>query len=92
MCDISLPAAAAMVAAQTKWPRSLSRTHTSYNFANNTELPFFEHLAQLPERKARLQGLMKAVSSLQKHNLKHTIAGFDWASLAEATIVDVRPR
>jgi hypothetical protein len=35
---------------------------------------------------------MKAVSSLQKHNLKHTIAGFDWARLGEATIVDVRPR
>ncbi|KAL3451854.1 O-methyltransferase-domain-containing protein [Aspergillus insuetus] len=73
----------------TKWPRSLSWAHTSYNFANDTELPFFEHLAQLPERKARLQGLMKAVSSLQKHNLKHTIAGFDWANLGEATVVDL---
>ncbi|KAL3484502.1 hypothetical protein BJX62DRAFT_243885 [Aspergillus germanicus] len=89
ICDIYVPAAAAMAAVHTKWPRSLSRTHTSYSFANDTELPFFEHLAQLPERKARLQGLIKTVSSLQKHNLKHTIAGFDWASLGEATVVDV---
>ncbi|KAL2849106.1 O-methyltransferase-domain-containing protein [Aspergillus pseudodeflectus] len=89
VCDVSVPAAAAMVAAQTKWPRSLSRIHTSYNSANDTELPFFDHLAQLAERKALFQSLMKAVSSLQKHDLKHTIAGFDWASLGEATVVDV---
>ncbi|KAL2821543.1 O-methyltransferase-domain-containing protein [Aspergillus granulosus] len=89
ICDISIPAAASMVAAQTKWPRSLSRVHTAYNVANDTELPFFQHLAQVPERKAQFEGLMKAVSFLQKFNLKHTIAGFDWASLGEATVVDV---
>jgi 6-hydroxytryprostatin B O-methyltransferase len=45
ICDICVPAAAAMAAAHNKWPRSQSRTHTSYNFANDIELPFFEHLA-----------------------------------------------
>ncbi|KAL2851527.1 S-adenosyl-L-methionine-dependent methyltransferase [Aspergillus pseudoustus] len=89
LCDVAIPTATRMVDAQKKWPESLSRAHTAYSFANDTELPFFQHLAQVPGRKAQFEGLMKAVSSLQKLDLKHTIAGFDWASLGEATVVDV---
>lgn len=88
-CDISMPTATAMAAAQTKWPRSLGRAHTAYSLANGTELPFFDHLAQLPERKARFGDLMKAVNSLPGLDVKHTLTGFDWQSLGEATIVDV---
>ncbi|OJJ05843.1 hypothetical protein ASPVEDRAFT_138962 [Aspergillus versicolor CBS 583.65] len=88
-CDVSAPTAAAMVYAHAKWPQSLSRTHTAHNMANDTDLPFFEHLAQHPERKAHFENLMKAAGSARHLSTEHTIAGFDWAGLGEATVVDV---
>lgn len=88
-CNVAAPAAAAMVSAHTRWPQSLSRTHTAYNVANDTDLPFFEHLAQLPERKCHFENLMKAAGTARHLSVEHTIAGFDWDGLGEATVVDV---
>lgn len=90
-CDVSAPTAAAMAPAHAKWPQSQSRTQTAYNNANDTDLPFFEHLAQHPERKAHFENLMKAAGSARHLSTEHTIAGFDWAGLGEATVVDVYP-
>ncbi len=65
------------------------KTHTAYNLAFNTDLPFFDHLAQIPERRDQFKGYMKSVTASGGTDLKHLLEGFDWASLGEAVVVDV---
>ncbi|KAB5575394.1 putative O-methyltransferase, partial [Coniochaeta sp. 2T2.1] len=89
MCDISAPTALAMAAAHQKWPASTARTHTAYNLAFQTDLPFFDHLAQQPERHRQFAGYMQSVTASQGTSLKHLISGFDWESLGDALVVDV---
>ncbi|KAJ5504021.1 hypothetical protein N7463_006895 [Penicillium fimorum] len=89
MCEASVPAALHLVAATKQWPTSQGRTETAYNVAFDTELPFFDHLATLPDRTRQFAGYMKNVTSSEGTKLDHLLAGFDWAGLGSAKIVDV---
>ncbi|CEO58344.1 hypothetical protein PMG11_03074 [Penicillium brasilianum] len=89
MCEASVPAALSLVVATERWPTSQSRTETAYNVAANTDLPFFDHLATLPERTRQFAGYMKNVTSSEGTKLDHLLSGFNWAGLGSAKIVDV---
>jgi 6-hydroxytryprostatin B O-methyltransferase len=89
MCEASVPAALSLVAATERWPTSDSRTETAYNVAADTDLPFFDHLATLPERTRQFAGYMKNVTSSEGTKLDHLLSGFNWAGLGSARIVDV---
>jgi 6-hydroxytryprostatin B O-methyltransferase len=89
MCEGSVPAALHLVAATKRWPTSQARTETAYNAAFDTELPFFDHLATLPDRTRQFAGYMKNVTSSEGTKLDHLLTGFDWAGLGTAKIVDV---
>jgi 6-hydroxytryprostatin B O-methyltransferase len=89
MCELSAPTAAKYVEATTKWPNSVAINETAYNIAFDTDLPFFDHLALDPEKTKQFAGYMKNVTSSQGTSMEHLLRGFPWASLGEATVVDV---
>lgn len=90
MTEASVPTAAHLVEACERWPNSVKKNETAYNIAFNHDLPFFDHLAQDPERTKQFSGYMKSVTNSEGTHLKHLLSGFDWASLGKATVVDVR--
>lgn len=90
MTEASIPTAAKLVEACERWPDSVKKNETAYNIAFDHDLPFFDHLAQDPERTRQFSGYMKSVTNSEGTDLKHLVAGFDWAKLGKATIVDVR--
>ncbi|KAM0545987.1 hypothetical protein ACHAPJ_011099 [Fusarium lateritium] len=89
MSNISAPTAAAMVEAHRRWPTDMDKTHTAYNVAFDTDVSFFQHLKQFPEREKHFAGYMKSVASNRGTHLRHLVNGFDWAALGKATVVDV---
>lgn len=89
MTNSSTVAASKLVEASHKWPRSIEKNQTAYNIAFETELPFFEHLATLPEKTKQFAGYMKNVTSSEGTSIEHLLSGFAWGSLGKATVVDV---
>lgn len=89
MCECSAPTATKLVEATERWPRSQAKNETAYNIAFNTTLPFFDHLALSVERSEQFTEYMQSVTTSEGVNVKHLIAGFDWAALGNATVVDV---
>ncbi len=89
MSEGSAPAAAKLVEASEKWPGSAEKNQTAYNVAFGTDLPFFDHLATLPEKTKQFAGYMKNVTSSEGTDIKHLLTGYDWTSLGKATVVDV---
>lgn len=87
--DISAPTALAMVDVHEKWQGSLDTTHTAYNAAFDTDVSFFKHLGQQPERHRQFAGYMRAVTESQGTGLKQLVDGWDWAGLGNALVVDV---
>lgn len=78
-----------MVDVHEKWSHSLDATHTAYNVAFNTDMPFFKHLAQQQERHRQFAGYMRAVTTSQGTHLKQLVEGWDWATLGQGVVVDV---
>ena len=89
MCESSTPTAAKFVEATERWPDSSGKMHTAYNIAFDTDLPFFDHLACLPERTRQFASYMRTVASSEGSDMKHLLNGFDWRGLGKAKIVDV---
>lgn len=85
----SAPMATKMVEATEKWGSTTSKNHTAYNIANGTDLPIFDHIATSPELRRQYAGYMKNVTRSEGVNIQHLVHGFDWASLGDATVVDV---
>ena len=89
MIECSVPAAFKFAEASEKWPGSVEKNETAYNIAFDTDLPFFDHLSQIPGRTERFAGYMKSVTNSEGTDVKHLLSGFDWASLGKAKVVDV---
>ncbi|KAJ5618274.1 hypothetical protein N7528_006917 [Penicillium herquei] len=87
--NISVQTALAMVNVHKNWLSTLDSTHTAYNAAFNTDVPFFKHLSQHPERHRQFAGYMRAVTASQGTGLEQLVKGWDWASLGKALVVDV---
>jgi 6-hydroxytryprostatin B O-methyltransferase len=89
MTDVSAPTAAKMTEQTGKWGVTMAKNQTAYNIAFDTDLSFFDHMAQSPERSKQFAGYMKSVTSSPGVNMQHLLNGFDWQALGAATIVDV---
>ncbi|KAE8141739.1 S-adenosyl-L-methionine-dependent methyltransferase [Aspergillus pseudotamarii] len=89
MSDLSVPAAFAMVEAHERWPDSVEGSHTAYNIAVDTELPFFQHLAEHPDRKRQFAGFMRSMARSQGTEAEKLAEGWDWTALGQACVVDV---
>ncbi|OGM43310.1 putative O-methyltransferase [Aspergillus bombycis] len=89
MSDLSVPTAFAMVEAHERWPDSVEGNQTAYNIAIDTELSFFNHLAEQPDRQRQFAGFMRSMSRIQGTDAEKLAQGWDWAALGQACVVDV---
>ncbi|KAJ5967104.1 S-adenosyl-L-methionine-dependent methyltransferase [Penicillium viridicatum] len=89
ICETTLPMASKLVEASERWPGSVETNQTAYNVAFETGLPFFDHLATLPDLTEKFACYMKNVQNSQGTAIHHLLRGYDWAALGKATVVDV---
>ncbi|KAB8207674.1 hypothetical protein BDV34DRAFT_234095 [Aspergillus parasiticus] len=89
MSDLSFPTAFAMVEAHERWPNSVEGNQTAYNIAVDSELPFFNHLAEQANRKRQFAGFMRSMARSQGTDAEKLAEGWDWAALGQACVVDV---
>ena len=90
MTQFSIPAAVALTDATEKWGFTVAKNETAFNIATNTTEPLFDYFAKSPILANQFASYMKSVQASYGTNLKHLLTGFDWASLGEALVVDVR--
>jgi 6-hydroxytryprostatin B O-methyltransferase len=84
------PIAASQIDALKKWGHgSQEPNQAAMNLAFNTDLQMFPFLMSQPEREARFSKVLQAASRQDGLRSRHIVSGFDWASLGEATVVDV---
>ena len=92
MTHCSSPTAACFTDATARWSDAVEKTQTAYNIANDTEMPFFAHVAQSKEMTSSFAGYMRALKECEGTALEHVLEGFDWGSLGNAHVVDVSLR
>ncbi|RYP27843.1 hypothetical protein DL767_007491 [Monosporascus sp. MG133] len=87
MTSIIAPVIASMVTAHERWPDSTAPNNTAFNAAFNTDLCMYEYIAKQPELYKLFGGVMDAVATSPKSDLKHLVSGFDWAGLGKAMVI-----
>lgn len=85
----SCPTALCQAEATAKWGDTLAKNETAYNVFAGTASPFFEHVSQSREMSEAFAGYMRGLSVRQDDALAHVVAGYDWAGLGAAHVVDV---
>ena len=89
MCrDLWLPATR-VVDAMKKWPASEEPTETAVNLAFGQSLPWYDFLQSVPEKAKRYNLAMKLHSGNEGFSVRHTVSGYPWGDLGDATVVDV---
>lgn len=85
------PTSASIFDALSKYGDSGEPNETAFSLANGTDLGIYQILGQSPERARRFGAGMRFFTKDEGWNLKHLVAGFNWASIdyPGATIVDV---
>ncbi|KAL2047480.1 hypothetical protein ABVK25_011464 [Lepraria finkii] len=83
------PAAAQTVNAMRKWPNSRCPAQTGFSYSQDTEESLFEYLEKYPERAKRFVHGMSAFNTGPGYILDYVVDKFPWASLGEASVVDV---
>jgi 6-hydroxytryprostatin B O-methyltransferase len=90
LAEDSAPMAPKLVEATQRWGETTKKTETAFNLSLHTDLSFFDYLSSSPEFTQRFSGYMKNVAKGEATSIKHLVQGYDWASLGNATVVDVR--
>ena len=86
--DLWLPIAH-VVKAMKKWPGSGESNETSVNLAYGTSVNWFDFIQQDKMLANRYNLAMQAHGDGEGFALAHTVDGYPWAELGEATVVDV---
>jgi len=86
--DLWLPIAN-VVKAMKKWPGSGESNETSVNLAYGTSANWFDFIQQNKVFANRYNLAMQAHGGGEGFALAHTVDGYPWAELGEATVVDV---
>lgn len=88
LCDRSAPMAMSMVAAHRRFGAATTRKNeTAYNVAFDTDLPFFEHIAQDDESTREFAAYMRNVTSGHGVSLNHLLAGYRWDNVRSGGVV-----
>lgn len=83
-------AAAQTVNALAKYPGSQEPNQTGFALANNVEKSIYEVFAMHPDRARRFGNAMASFIAGTGYELEHLINGFDWNSVENGLVVDVR--
>ncbi|KAF8850350.1 S-adenosyl-L-methionine-dependent methyltransferase [Acephala macrosclerotiorum] len=86
--DLWLPIAS-VVQAMKKWPGSGESNETSVNLAYGTDVNWFDWLQQDHELAKRYGLAMQAHGGGEGFAISHTVDGYPWGELGEATVVDM---
>lgn len=65
---------------------------TAFALASGQGKPYFEWFQDKPEIQKRFQGMMMSMKRNEGYGDEQYVRGYDWDSLGDATVVDVRPR
>jgi 6-hydroxytryprostatin B O-methyltransferase len=90
--DQIFDASAKLPEATKRWGRSEEISHSAFNEAFATVVPFPEYLAKNPAMGKVLGNFLKATEMVDANSSQHLVNGFDWETLGEATVVDVSHR
>jgi hypothetical protein len=60
-----------------------------FTLANNTDKSIYDFLANDPARAMKFASAMSVFTSGKGFSASHVVAGFDWKSLGNATVVDI---
>lgn len=91
MVNQTVPIMAGLARATEKWGDTTAPNETAYNIVMETSLPFFEHLKARPDLNDNFDAFMKSRAvSHTGSSAEHLLEAFDWKSLGEATVVDVK--
>lgn len=88
-CEDMWPAAAQVVPALIRWPRSEEPSHTGHNIAEGTQNGFFSTLGQDKERNRRFASAMSVMKNMPGFQPSAALEAYDWSKLGDATVVDV---
>ncbi|WPH01313.1 O-methyltransferase-domain-containing protein [Acrodontium crateriforme] len=83
------PASGKIAEALEQYQGSSLPEDSAFGLAFNTREPIYEFLARHPDRQARFFGAMEGVGKDPGHSLNHVVRGYPWASLGQASVVDV---
>ncbi|KAG8531292.1 uncharacterized protein KY384_002920 [Bacidia gigantensis] len=86
-CEEAFPASARVLDALDKFGTPQDPSQTGFSLANNTDVGFYDELQKYPERAKRFRDGASAVTS--RIPMEPFLVGYDWASLGNATVVDV---
>jgi 6-hydroxytryprostatin B O-methyltransferase len=75
--------------ATARTPGTVAKNKTAFNVALNTDLSLWDYMKTNPEMEKIFSGYMRGTSQSEGNRLQYLVDSFDWASLGEATIVDV---
>ena len=88
ICGRSAPMALNLATAQKRWgPDSVRTNETAYNAANDTDLPFFEHLGRDEARVSEFAGYMRNVRSSEGVEIQHLVGGYAWKEIGNGGLV-----
>lgn len=89
-CGVVAPSAWAMAEAHQKWPGDTDNTHTPFNLAFGSNLPFYQEIPRHPEYQRNFHNYHTWIANTTNiSDLKHLVNSFDWSGLGKATVVDV---
>ena len=86
----AFPAASKLTETIRKYPYSEEPNQTGFNLALGTSDPLFTFLSKNPARFDRFNLGMAGISQAGGRSAKQVTEGYDWGSLGEVTVVDVR--
>ncbi|KAF2485885.1 O-methyltransferase [Neohortaea acidophila] len=85
----SWSAASQTVEALARWHGSEEPNETGFTLASGTGLGMYDTYAVQPERGERFANSMKNLTESPGFDAGHLVAGYDWASLKSAVVVDL---
>ncbi|KAF2169982.1 hypothetical protein M409DRAFT_64377 [Zasmidium cellare ATCC 36951] len=90
MATQTAPTVANFVKATERWPESEKKNETAYSLSRGTDLSFFEHINVSPDLANEFGLYMKSQAANKAGTRVELLReGFDWASLGNATVVDI---
>ncbi|KAI9801588.1 MAG: hypothetical protein M1825_003267 [Sarcosagium campestre] len=85
----AFPAASKLTEAIRQYPHTEEPNQTGFNLALGTPDPLFTFLSKNAARFDRFNLGMAGISQAGGRSAKQVVEGYDWASLGQATVVDV---
>jgi 6-hydroxytryprostatin B O-methyltransferase len=90
LTEVLKPAMAKSVEATERFGTTDQNNQTALNIAINNKIPFGDHLAQTPKLRRQFSAYMRTIATNDEISGDQLAGAFDWASLRDGTVVDVR--